>query len=50
MITAKILWLSILQEVSDSVGNHVEEKFNRMAICDMKRFQFNQLPPKRPAP
>ena len=25
MITAKILWLSRLQEVSDSVGNHVEE-------------------------
>ena len=50
MITAKILWLSRLQEVSDSVGNHVEEKFDRVTICDMKRFQFNQLPLKRPAP
>src|SRR5262245_64798896 len=49
MIAAKIFWLARLQEVSDSVGNHVEERFDRMAICDMKRFQFSQSPAKRPA-
>jgi hypothetical protein len=37
-----------LQNSGDLVGNHVEEKFDRLTICDMKRFQFNQLPRKRP--
>ena len=50
MIPGKVLWLSRLQKLSDSVGNHVEEKFDQVTICDMKRFQFNQLPLKRPEP
>jgi len=50
MVATKIFCLSRLQEVSNSVGNHGEERFDRVTICDMKRFQFNQLAPKRPAP
>src|SRR5215475_3213997 len=47
MIATKIFCLSRLQEVSDSVGNHGEERFDRVTICDMKRFQFNQIDPKK---
>jgi hypothetical protein len=50
MIARKILWRTGLQDGGDLVGNHVEEKFNRLTICDMKRFQFSQLPRKRPVP
>lgn len=48
MVAAEISWLTGLQNGSDLVGNHVEEKFDRLTICDMKRFQSNQLPNKRP--
>src|SRR5499426_772293 len=47
MIATKIVCLSRLQEVSDSVGNHGEERFDQVTICDMKRFQFNQIAPKK---
>ena len=50
MVATKILWRTGLQDGGDLVGNHEEENFDRLAICDMKQFQFSQLPPKRPVP